>query len=57
VEWSQASPVELVAALPADADSAAILQHCLAILPVADVRIEEPTIEQVVEALYNGRAG
>jgi ABC-2 type transport system ATP-binding protein len=57
VEWTQASPVELVAALPAEADSAAILQQCLGLLPVADVRIEEPTIEQVVESLYSGRAG
>ena len=57
IEWSQVSPVELVAALSADADNAAILQQCLSALAVADVRIEEPTIEQVVEALYQGRSG
>ncbi len=57
VEWTQASPVELVGALAADADSAAILQQCLGALPVADVRIEEPAIEEVVSALYGGRSG
>jgi ABC-2 type transport system ATP-binding protein len=57
VTWSQSSPVELVAAVDADQDSAALLQRCFTLLPVADVRIEEPTIEQVVAALYGGRAG
>ena len=57
VAWSQTSPVELVAAVEAGTDSAALLQRCFAVLPVADVRIEEPTIEQVVAALYGGRAG
>lgn len=51
VEWKQNSPVELVAELEADTDNAAILQQCLAKLPVADVRLEEPTIEAVVQAL------
>ncbi len=57
VTWSQTSPVELVAAVESGTDSAALLQRCFAVLPVADVRIEEPTIEQVVAALYGGRAG
>jgi ABC-2 type transport system ATP-binding protein len=57
VIWSQSSPVELVAAVDAAQDSAALLQRCFALLPVADVRIEEPTIEQVVAALYGGRTG
>ena len=57
VAWSQTSPVELVAAVDAGQDSAALLQRCFTLLPVADVRIEEPTIEQVVAALYGGRAG
>jgi ABC-2 type transport system ATP-binding protein len=55
VVWSQESPVELVAELAADADNAAVLQQCLARLPVADVRLEEATIEAVVQALYGGR--
>jgi ABC-2 type transport system ATP-binding protein len=57
VVWTQTNPVELVAAVDAGQDSAALLQRCFGVLPVADVRIEEPTIEQVVEALYGGRAG
>jgi len=57
VTWSQSSPVELVAAVEAGQDSAALLQQCFTLLPVADVRIEEPSIEQVVAALYGGRAG
>ena len=57
VAWSQTNPVELVAAVDAGTDSAALLQRCFTLLPVVDVRIEEPTIEQVVAALYGGRAG
>jgi ABC-2 type transport system ATP-binding protein len=57
VTWSQTNPVELVAAVDANQDSASLLQRCFGLLPVADVRIEEPTIEQVVAALYGGRAG
>ena len=57
VVWSQTNPVEMVAAVDAGTDSAALLQRCLTLLPVVDVRIEEPTIEQVVAALYGGRAG
>jgi ABC-2 type transport system ATP-binding protein len=57
VAWTQTNPVELVAEVDAAQDSAALLQRCFALLRVADVRIEEPTIEQVVAALYGGRAG
>jgi hypothetical protein len=46
-----------MAALPADGDVPATLPRCLAHLPVADVRIEEPSIEPVVQALDGGRAG
>lgn len=56
VLWSQGSPVELVAELAANADNAVVLQQCLARLPVADVRLEEPTIEAVVQALYGQRS-
>ncbi len=55
VDWRQESPVELVAELAADADNAVVLQRCLALLPVADVRLEEPTIEAVVQALYGSK--
>ena len=57
ITWSQTSAVELVAAVEAGVDTAKILQQCFALLPIADIRIEEPTIEQVVAALYGGRAG
>jgi ABC-2 type transport system ATP-binding protein len=55
--WTQTNAVELVAAVEAGVDTASILQRCFAVLPIADVRIDEPTIEQVVAALYGGRAG
>ena len=57
ITWTQASPVELVAALERGIDSPATLQHVLGLLPVADVTIEEPAIEEVVKALYGGRDG
>ena len=57
VSWSQTNAVELVAAVEAGVDTTKILQQCFALLPIADIRIEEPTIEQVVAALYGGRAG
>jgi ABC-type uncharacterized transport system ATPase subunit len=55
VVWRQESAVQLVAELAADADNAAVLQQCLTQLPVADVKLEEPTIEAVVQALYGER--
>lgn len=57
VRWTQTTPVELVAELARDADTAAVLQRCLGAMTVADVRIDEPSIEDVVKALYAGRAG
>ncbi len=57
VTWTQNNSVEIVAEIEAGVDSAQLLQQCFAHLPVADVRIEEPTIEQVVAALYGGRSG
>ncbi len=55
ITWEQPSPVEAIAAIAADGDVPALLQRCLGLLPIADVRIEEPTIEQVVKALYGNR--
>ncbi len=57
VEWTQKSPVELEARIGSGADSAAVLQQCLGRLRVADVSIEDAPIEEVVAALYGGRAG
>ncbi|MCK6489015.1 MAG: ATP-binding cassette domain-containing protein [Planctomycetes bacterium] len=57
VEWTQASPVELVATLDHRVEAPAFLQRVLGLLPVADVTIEEPAIEEVVKALYGGRSG
>jgi ABC-2 type transport system ATP-binding protein len=52
VTWEQSSPLQVVATLAADADNGQILQKLLSSLSVADVRIEEPMIEQVVQELY-----
>ena len=52
VAWHQPSPLQAVATVAEGADTAHILQRALAVLPVADVRIEEPTIDQVVKELY-----
>jgi ABC-2 type transport system ATP-binding protein len=57
IVWTQRSPVEVVAALERDIDCPATLQRVLGLLPVADIAIEEPSIEEVVKALYGGRAG
>ncbi len=57
IAWTQSSPVQLTAALDRGVDSPAALQRVLGLLPVADVTIEEPAIEEVVQALYGGRAG
>ncbi len=57
IEWTQTSPVQLEARIGAGADSAAVLQQCLGRLRVADVSIEDAPIEEVVAALYGGRAG
>jgi ABC-2 type transport system ATP-binding protein len=57
IVWTQSSPVEVVAVLERDIDCPATLQRVLGLLPVADIAIEEPSIEEVVKALYGGRAG
>ncbi len=57
IGWTQGSPVELTAALERSVDCPATLQQVLGLLPVADVTIQEPSIEEVVKALYGGRAG
>lgn len=57
VAWEQASPVAFAATLDAAVDTPAFLQRVLSQLPVADVAIEEPAIEEVVKALYGGRSG
>jgi ABC-2 type transport system ATP-binding protein len=57
IQWEQTSPVEMLASLPGDADVPRLLQACFAVLPVADLAIEEPTIEEVVKSLYGNRSG
>ena len=57
ITWTQASPVQLVAALDRGVESPSTLQAVLGMLPVADVTIEEPSIEEVIKALYGGRDG
>jgi len=57
VQWEQRNPVELLASLPKGTEVPQVLQRCLAVLPVADVAIEEPTIEEVVKSLYGDRSG
>jgi ABC-2 type transport system ATP-binding protein len=55
--WHQgADPQHLVAELAEGADLPAVLSQVLARLPVRDVRIDEPEIEDVVRTLY-GDAG
>ena len=57
IAWTQVSPVELLAALDRGIDCPATLQQVLGQLPVADITIEEPPIEEVIKALYGGRDG
>jgi ABC-2 type transport system ATP-binding protein len=57
VTWAQSSPVELTATIAGTVDVPSLLQACLAKLPVADLAIEEPKIEDVVKSLYGGRSG
>ena len=56
IRWSQPTPVELCAALAHGVETPALLQRLLQVLPVADVAIEEPPIEDVITALYGNRA-
>jgi ABC-2 type transport system ATP-binding protein len=57
ITWTQNSPVELLASLPAGTEVPLLLQRCFAVVPVADLAIEEPTIEEVVKSLYGDRSG
>ena len=57
VAWKQVSPVELEATIDHGTDTPALLQRVLGLLPVADVAIEDPTIEDVIKSLYGGRGG
>jgi ABC-2 type transport system ATP-binding protein len=55
IVWTQTSPMALVAELPRDADTAAVLQRCLAACPVADVGMADASIDDVVKSLYAAR--
>lgn len=58
IEWTQVSPIEIRALYPGDELGAgAILEKILPHIPIADVAIEEPSIEQVVKELYGSRSG
>jgi ABC-2 type transport system ATP-binding protein len=57
VTWEQASPVQVRAAIAGGVVVAEVLQKSLGVLPVADVALDEPSIEEVVQALYGGRSG
>jgi ABC-2 type transport system ATP-binding protein len=52
VTWSQPEPLLAVATLGEDIEVAAVLQRALGVLPVGDVKIDKPAIEQVVQELY-----
>jgi ABC-2 type transport system ATP-binding protein len=53
--WQRRDDLHLVAELAEGADIPAVLQRLLAALPVEDLKIEEPEIEDVIKALYGGR--
>lgn len=53
--WQRGDDLHLTAELAEGADLPQLLARCLAALPVEDVRINEPEIEDVVKALYGGR--
>ena len=55
--WQRGDDLHLTADLAEGADIPQLLAQCLAALPVADIRIDEPEIEDVVKALYGGRTG
>ena len=52
VTWTQPEPLQAVATLDDGVEVAAVLQRALAALPVGDVKIAKPAIEQVVQELY-----
>ncbi len=53
--WHRSDPQHVQADLAEGADIPQVLARCLAALPVEDIRIDEPGIEDVVKALYGGR--
>lgn len=53
--WHRPDAQHAVAELVEGADIPAALARCLAAMPVSDVKIEEPDIEDVVKTLYAGR--
>ncbi len=55
--WRRGDDLHLTADLAEGADIPQLLAHCLAALPVEDIRINEPEIEDVVKTLYGGRTG
>jgi ABC-type uncharacterized transport system ATPase subunit len=55
IVWSQPEPLQAVATLGDGVEVAAVLQRALALLPVGDVKIDKPAIEQVVQELYERR--
>ncbi|MBA3686701.1 MAG: ATP-binding cassette domain-containing protein [Planctomycetes bacterium] len=56
ISWETVSPLQVLATLGEDVDIPALLAKALAALPVGDVQIEEPTIEQVVQELLLGES-
>ncbi|TVR46377.1 MAG: ATP-binding cassette domain-containing protein [Planctomycetota bacterium] len=58
LEWQQESEVELLLIFPAqDITTGALLEHLVGVLPIADIAIEEPSIERVVQALEGFSSG
>ncbi|TVR15141.1 MAG: ATP-binding cassette domain-containing protein [Planctomycetota bacterium] len=56
MEWQQDSDIELRLIFPADSvTTGALLERLVGALPIADVAIEEPSIERVVQALEHSR--
>ncbi len=55
--WHRGDDLHVTAELAEGADIPQLLARCLAALPVEDIHIEEPGIEDVVKALYGGRTG
>lgn len=54
--WHRTDALHLTAELLEGADIPAVLSRCMAAMPVADLTIAEPVIEDVVKTLYGGRS-
>ncbi len=52
ISWDASQPLRLIATLEESADTPQNLQRILAALPVVDLTVQEPSIEQVVHALH-----